>query len=183
MAKKQTFFGPNAKEWSESASYAHHMGFNFLRDFQPMIWEIYPESREYSFGKFSESDISNQQTIGWKFLTGSMFDVENFDKIVGSRFGLRLDVHNRVMYGDEYVMLMSKKHRNEVILPARKALHQRMEARADDDAVVVHPEDPEFNKMKDAGRELARTEKYKVQGRGEPDHGEDMKGKGASDNW
>jgi hypothetical protein len=177
---KQTFFGPPEKEWSDQAGYARHMGFNLLRDFEPMMHELYPESKAYNFGYYSEEDINNQQTIGWKFMTSAHFDVENFDKTVGSRFGLRLDVHDRVMHGNNYIMLMSKKHRDDVILPARKDRILAMEAAAEDDSVIVHPEDPEFNRMKDAGRELSKTEKAKVQVKGSPEGGS---GSGASDDW
>lgn len=180
--KDSSFFGPPAQEWSEHAGYAKHLGFNLLRDFQPMMWELYPESREYNFGYFSEEDLNNQQTIGWKFLTADMFNVENFEQTVGSRLGLRVNVHNRVMHGNNYIMLMLKRHRDDVILPARKALHERHERTAEEKSVFVHPSDPEYNKMKDAGREIARTEKAKVQVKGSPDHGE-PKSDGSTDEW
>ena len=162
---------PKVGEWSEKAFNASALGFNLLRDFEPEMHRVYPDTQVYSFGYFSEEDLNNQQTIGWKFLEGGMFDVEDFNSVVGSRFGVRLDVHDRVMHGDNYIMLMPKAHREEVILPARKALSKKMEAAAEDDAIVVHPEDPEFNRMKDAGRQIAKTEKYKVQGKGDPQGG------------
>lgn len=181
MATDKTFFGPPEKDWSDRASYAQHLGFNLLRDFEPLMHELYPESRAYNFGYYSEEDLNNVQTIGWKFLTPDMFNVENFEQAVGSRFGLRINVHNRVMHGNNYIMLMSKKHRDEVILPARKAQHRRREEAADEQAVIVHPEDPEFNKMKDAGRKLAKTERAKVQVKGSPERGEAKEE--SVDNW
>ena len=180
---KQTFFGPPAKRWSEQASYAQHMGFNLLRDFEPMMHEIYPETRDYNFGYFDVEDLNNQQTIGWVFMTGKMFDVENFEETVGSRFGLRVDVHNRVMHGNNYIMLMHKQHRSEVILPARKAASDRTQRAADEDSVFVHPADPEYNKMKDAGRKIAKTERAKVVVKGTPDRGEDKKEESKDDLW
>jgi len=167
---KQTFFGPPEKDWSERATSARALGFNLLRDFEPMMHELYPESRAYNFGFYSEDDVNNQMTFGWRFMTGDMFDVENFDATVGTRFGIRLDVHNRVMHGNNYIMLMSKSYRDDVILPERLQAIRNVEAAADEESVIVHPEDPEYNKMKDAGREIARSEKTKVQVRGTPDH-------------
>jgi hypothetical protein len=43
-----------------------------------------------------------------------------------------------------------------------------------DAASYVHPSDPEYNKMKDAARKIAEegSETYKVQVKGEPDHGD-----------
>lgn len=180
---KQTFFGPPEKTWSDHAAVANALGFNLLRDFEPMMHELYPESRIYNFGYFSEEDLNNQQTIGWKFVTADMFNVDNFEQTVGSRFGIQVDVHNRIKHGNNFIMVMSKGHREDVILPARKALYERVEAQADDDAIVVHPEDPEFNKMKDAGRELARTEKYKVQGKGTPSEGSGAVEEATADEW
>jgi hypothetical protein len=68
---------------------------------------------------------------------------------------------------------MPKEHR-EIILNDRNAADNRMKERAMDAASYVHPSDPEYNKMKDAARKIAEegSETYKVQVKGEPDHGD-----------
>ena len=38
--KDKTFFGPPVKDWSEQAYTAQHLGFNLLRDFEPMMHEL-----------------------------------------------------------------------------------------------------------------------------------------------
>jgi len=174
---------PKLNEWDGNTFAASAMGFNLLRDFQREMHRVYPDTQPYAFGYFSDDDINSRMTEGWKFLLGSMFDVEDFNSTVGTRFGLRVDANDRVLYNDNYIMLMGKKHREEYVLPARKAAHKRMEKAADEDAVFVHPSDPEYNKMKDAGREIAKTERAKVQVRGTPDRGEDKKEESKDDLW
>jgi len=175
---------PKVSDWSDSVYNAGAMGFNLLRDFEKEMHRAYPDTQAYTFGYFSDSDISSVSTMGWVHLKGSMFDVEDWNTAVGLRFGLVKDVSDNVKYGENYIMLMPRQHREDVILPSRKRAAERMEAAADDDAIVVHPEDPEYNKMKDAGREIARSEKVKVQVKGTPDRGTKEAGKtGESDDW
>jgi hypothetical protein len=174
---------PKVGEWSEKAYSASARGFNLLVDFEREIHKVYPDTSPFRFGFFSEDDLNFQYTIGWQNLKGSMFDVEDFNSTVGLRFGLRVDASDNVLYNNNFIMIMPRAYRDEVILPARKAAHQRMEKAADEDAVFVHPADPEYNKMKDAGREIAKTEKVKVQVRGTPDRGKDKKEESKDDLW
>ena len=111
----------------------------------------------------------------------AVFDVEDWNTTVGLRFGLTVDASDNVKHGNNYIMLMSREYREKVILPERLEAIKRIERAADEDAVVVHPEDPEYNKMKDAGREIAKTEKKKIQIRGEPDRKESKSKE--DDNW
>jgi hypothetical protein len=150
-------------------------GYNLLRDFEKDMHETYPDTKPYKFGYFSGDDVNNVSTMGWVHLKGSMFDVEDWNTTVGLRFGLVADASDNIKYGENYIMIMPMQHREEVILPARLDAIKKIEAAADEDAVVVHPEDPEYNKMKDAGREIAKSEKVKVQVRGEPDRTEEKK--------
>ena len=174
---------PKLSEWSEETYAATSLGFNLLRDFEREMHRVYPDTQPYSFGYFSEDDLNERLTEGWKFLEGGMFDVEDFNSTVGTRFGLRVDVHDRVLYNNNYIMLMGKDHRETVVLPARKERSKQVQAAADDDAVFVHPSDPEYNRMKDAGRKIAKTERATVRVKGTPDHGEeDAKSKG-DDLW
>jgi len=163
---------PKVTDWSEKVYNAGAMGFNLLRDFEKEMHRVYPETQDFNFGYFSETDVNQVSTMGWKHMKGSMFDVEDWNSTVGLRFGLTRDASDNLKCSDNYIMLMPRNYRETVIMPARLESIKKMEAAADEDAVVVHPEDPEFNKMKDAGREIAKTEKVKVQVRGEPDRGE-----------
>jgi hypothetical protein len=148
-------------------------GFNPLVDFEREIHKTYPDLRVYTFCFSSEGDMNSNQIIGWKPMMGSMFDVEDFSAAVGFKYGIRTDASDFVRLGDNYVLLMPRKHR-ELILTDRKVADDNMKARAMDAASYVHPSDPEYNKMKDAARKIAEegSETYKVQIKGEPDHGE-----------
>ncbi len=163
---------PKVSDWSEKVYNAGAMGFNLLRDFEREMHEAYPDTQDYNFGYFSESDINNVSTMGWVHLKGSMFEVEDWNTAVGLRFGLQVDASDNIKYGENFVMMMPKHHRETVILPARLEAIKKIESAADEDAVVVHPEDPEYNKMKDAGRKFAKSEKVKVQIKGTPDRSE-----------
>ena len=169
---------PKVSDWSEKVYNAGGMGFNLLRDFEREMHKAYPDTQPYNFGYFTGTDVNSVSTMGWVHLKGSMFDVEDWNTAVGLRFGLVADADDNVKFGENYIMMMPRAHRDEVILPERKAATDRLEASADEDSVVVHPEDPEYNKMKDAGRAIAKTEKTKVQITGTPNRGEEK-----ADSW
>ena len=174
---------PKVSDWSENVYNAGATGFNLLRDFEREMHKAYPDTQVYNFGYFSETDINHVSTMGWVHLKGSMFEVEDWNTAVGLRFGLVADASDNIKYGENYIMLMPRQHRDEVILPARLDAIRKIEAAADEDAVVVHPEDPEYNKMKDAGREIAKSEKVKVQVKGEPDRGDEKEKKKSKGIW
>lgn len=169
---------PKVSDWSEKVYNAGSRGFNLLVDFEREMHRVYPDTQPYTFGYYMESDVPERSTLGWKHLKGSMFDVEDWNSTVGLRFGLTVDASDNIMYGSNFVMLMPKSYREEVILPERLDAIKRLESAADEDSVVVHPEDPEYNKMKDAGRAIAKTEKTKVQITGTPNRGEEK-----ADSW
>ncbi len=164
---------PKVEEWDDAIINAGTRGFNPLVDFERELHRTYPDLRPYTFCFSSESDMNSNQIIGWVPLMASEFDVEDFSSAVGLRFGLRADSSNHVRQGENYILYMPRKHR-EIILNSRKEADDDMKKRSMDAASYVHPSDPEFNKMKDAARKIAEdgSETYKVQVKGEPDHGE-----------
>jgi hypothetical protein len=164
---------PKVGEWDDAIANAGTRGFNPLVDFERELHRTYPDLRPYTFCFSSESDMNSNQIIGWRPLMASMFDVEDFSSAVGLRYGIRADSSDHVRLGDNYVLLMPKQHR-EIVLNSRKEADNNMKARSMDAAAYVHPSDPEYNKMKDAAKKIAEegSETYKVQVKGEPDHGE-----------
>jgi len=174
---------PKVTDWSEKVYSAGARGFNFLVDFEREIWRVFPQTKDFRFGKFADSDINNVTIEGWRHLKGDMFGIENIDEWnsnVGLRFSLTRDASDNVMYGGEYVMLMPKQFRDEILLPSRKKAHDRLEQSAKAASTFVHPEDPEKNKMQDAAEKLSEatssTEKVTVKGGGSPDLGPDPGG-------
>ena len=164
---------PKVEEWDDAITSAGTRGFNPLVDFERGLHKSYPDLRIYTFCFSSESDMNNNQIIGWKPLMGSMFGVDDFNSAVGLRHGVRVDAADHVRLGDNYVLLMANKHR-EIVLSDRKVADDNMKARSMDAASYVHPSDPEYNKMKDAARAIAEegSETYKLQVKGEPEHDE-----------
>jgi hypothetical protein len=173
---------PKRGEWSTKALNAGTRGFNLLRDFEREMHRAYPGTQDLTFGYFSDIAINEVSTMGWRFLKAEMFDVDDWNTTVGLRFSLQRTVDGNLKYGDNYIMIMHKEYRNDVILPARKAAHDQAEDAADEAAVYVHPDDPEKNKMMDHARELSEktSEKYTVRATGDPDLGE---AKSKKDNW
>lgn len=178
-----SFVGPKKTEWSERVYNAGARGFNFLVDFEKEMWRVFPETKDYNFGKFSEGDINNVMIEGWRHLTGDMYGIENIDEWnskVGLRFSLTRNASDQVMYGGEYVMLMLRDFRDTVILPQRKDAIKLAEKSATDAAAYVHPEDPEKNRMLDRAKELSEetssTTQVVASGSAGPGLGKDPEG-------
>jgi len=161
---------PKRQEWSDNVLNAGTRGFNLLRDFEREMHLAYPDTSHLKFGYFSDTDINHVHTMGWRHFKGDMFDVEDWNTAVGLRFGVRVDASNNIMHGENYIMIMDRGFRDEIILPARKAEITKLEQSADEAASYVHPEDPEYNKMKDHASELSEktSVKYKVKVKGTP---------------
>lgn len=176
---------PKVGDWDDAITNAGTRGFNPLVDFEREVHRVYPDLRPYNFCFSSQGDMNNNQVIGWKPMQGNHFDVDDFNKEFGLRFGVRLDESDNVRLGENYVLLMPKKHR-EIILKERKKADDRMKRRAQDAQAYVHPSDPEYNKMKDAATKIAEegSETYKLQVKGEPDHAAaEGKAKGDDELW
>ena len=155
-----TFVGPKVKDYSDRVYNAGAKGFNFLVDFEREMWKAFPVTQEFNFGKFSDSDINNVTIEGWRHLKGDMYGIENIDEwnsTVGLRFSLTRDASDNVMYGGEYVMLMPRAFRDEILLPARREDVKRQEQSAEAASTYVHPEDPERNKMQDAAAKISEA--------------------------
>ena len=163
---------PGRAEWSDNVLNAGARGFNLLRDFEFEMHHAFPDTKHLNFGYFSKDDINSVFTMGWRHFKGTMFDVEDWNSAVGLRFGMRLDANDNIMFEENYIMIMDRSFRDEIILPKRKAEIDKVEKSADEASTYVHPDDPEHNRMKDRAHELseATSEKYKLQVRGTPDH-------------
>ena len=161
---------PKRKEWSDRALNAGTRGFNLLRDFEREMHLAYPDTSHLKFGYFSDTAINEVSTMGWKHMKGSMFDVEDWNTAVGLRFSLQRTADDNLKFGDNFIMIMDRGYRDEIILPARKAEVDKAEQSANDAAAYVHPDDPEKNKMMDHARELSEktSEKYNVRIKGDP---------------
>lgn len=171
---------PKVSDWSERVYNVGVGGFNLLRDFEPEMHRVYPDTKDYNFGYYSESAVPEMSTQGYVHLKGSMFDVDDWNSVVGLRFGLVRDANDNIKHGDNFIMIMPRHYRDTVIKVNEKQKITDLEAASDEAGAFVHPQDPEYNKMKDRARELASTEKFDLrpQPGAEPDRGEPPKNKG-----
>lgn len=165
-----SFTGPKVSDWSEATYSAGINGINLLAHFEKEIHRVYPGTNKYKFGFFSADGAEEASTAGWVFLKGAMFEVEDWNSAVGLRFGLTRNADDNIKHRENYLMIMPLVFRDDVLYPAQRRNMDRLDAAADEAQTFVHPSDPEFNKMKDRARELASTEKYKLQMEGEPEH-------------
>lgn len=170
---------PKVSDWSENVYNAGAGGFNLLRDFEKEMHKVYPDTQPYKFGYFSDDGVPEISTYGWRHLQGNMFDVEDWNSAVGLRFGLSVDASDNVRYADNFIMIMPRQYREDVIYVGERKRIDAAENAAEDAGAFVHPNDPEYNKMKDRARELASSEKFELRPApgAEPDRGEPPKEK------
>jgi hypothetical protein len=112
--------------------------------------------------------------MGWKHMDSGHFDyetVDDFNKAVGLRFGMRIDPHGHIMVGGNYIMLMPKSYR-EKILNKRQEAYDVTQQRANASLAVSMSGDPRGDEMRRYAEELSakETSQYKLSVRGEPDH-------------
>lgn len=168
---------PKASEWSRFDAVQNagtRGGFNPLRDLEKIMHENIPDLRVYSLGFFSQSDISQMSTMGWIPMKTEHFDVEDWNREIGTRYNLRTDGGTNVMYGDNYIMMMHKDHR-EKILAARLEANKHQQRVADNAGAYAHPRDPNRSEMLRGAAEISSKDstRYRVQATGTPDHGEE----------
>lgn len=148
-------------------------GFNPLVHLQKVLHENIPDLRPYEIGFFSESDINEMTTMGWKFMKKEHFEIEDWNRDIGTRYHLRTDGGTNVMYGDNYIMLMHRGHREKILEARLQALNDQREL-VNNAGAYAHPKDPNRSEMLDGARKIADKDstRYKVQTTGTPEHDE-----------
>jgi hypothetical protein len=165
---------PKVTDWSDTVYNAGTRGaFNVLRDLEKELHRTIEELRPYNIGLFSEDDINNVSTMGWRHMKSEHFDYADFNSAVGLRYGMRLDASSNIMVGNNYVMMMPKNYR-EKVLKERTRVREAQEEAAHNAAAYVHPGDPNAASMREGALEMVNKDStsYKVQAKGEPDRGE-----------
>jgi len=169
---------PKASEWNKFDAVQNagtRGGFNPLRDLQKIMHENIPDLRPYEIGFFAESDVNEMTTMGWIHMKTEHFDVKDWNNEIGTRYNLRTDGGTNVMYGNSYIMMMHKDHR-ERILAARKEAFMNQQRAADNAGAYAHPQDPNRRDMLRGAKELTEKDstRYKVQAKGEPEYDEEV---------
>jgi hypothetical protein len=163
---------PKLSEWNKFDAVQNagtRGGFNPLRDLEKIMQENIPDLRNYNLCFSSEGDINQNSTMGWILLKTEHFDVEDWNREIGTRYNLHTDGGANVMYGGNYLMIMHKKHR-EKILEARLDALNEQNAIAKSAGAYAHPQDPNRGEMLQGAAAIANkdSEKYRVQAKGTP---------------
>jgi hypothetical protein len=176
---------PKVTDWSDEVYNAGTRGaFNPLRDLEKELHRTIPDLRPYIIMLCSEEDLNSATQMGWKHMDSGHFDaetVDDFNRKVGLRFGMTLDVHSHIKIGGNYIMLMPKTYREKVNEKRHEALLEQRH-RANMASAYAHPSDKNYKQMLEAAQEISEKQSttYRVQASGEPDRGggEDKRGPG-----
>ena len=173
---------PKVTDWSDEVYNAGTRGsFNPLHDLERELHRTIPDLRPYALMLCSETDLNSSTQMGWKHMDTGHFDyetVDDFNRAVGLRFGMRVDPHGHIMVGGNYIMIMPYSYRDR-ILDERKNAYNLQNERANASAAYAHPQDPNASSMRAGASELAERDstRYQVRVKGEPDREESSEGK------
>jgi len=167
---------PKLSEWNKFDAVQNagtRGGFIAIRDLEKIMQENIPDLRVYNLCFASEADINQNSTMGWILLKTDMFDVEDWNREIGTRYNLRTDGGANIMYGNNYLMIMHKGHREKVLSARLDALNEQ-NAIAKSAGVYAHPQDPNRSEMLQGAAAIAGKDsvKYKVQSAGTPEYDE-----------
>ena len=166
---------PKITDWSDEVYNAGTRGsFNPLFHLERELHRVIPDLRPYVINLCSEEDLNQNTQMGWVHMDTGHFDyetVDDFNKAVGLRFGMRVDPHGHITVGGNYIMLMPKSYR-EKIEQKRKDAYNVTQKTLDESLAVTMPGDPRASEMKSGAEEMSKkgTDQYKVQFRGDPDY-------------
>jgi len=168
---------PKASEWNRFDAVQNagtRGGFNPLTHLEKIMHENIPDLRPYTLGFFSESDVNQMSTMGWMHMKTEHFDVEDWNREIGTRYNLRTDGGANVMYGNNYIMMMHEGHREKILESRLEAIKQQQRI-ADNAGAYAHPLDPNKGEMLRGAAEISSKDstRYKVQTAGTPDHGDE----------
>lgn len=171
---------PKTTDWSDQVHNAGTRGsFNPLRDLQKEMHRSIPDLRPYEIGLFSAEDLRSVTQMGWVHMKSEHFDVDDFNSVVGLRYGMTVDPSSNIKVGDNFVMMMPKTYREKVLAKRKEALNNQRE-RANQAAAYAHPSDRNYNQMMEAAQEISEqgSTRYKVQATGEPTRDEEGEKRG-----
>lgn len=159
---------PKTSDWEkhEELLNAGTKGWNPLQRLPILLAEEFDWAREFVFGFFVEDEVPEASSYGWKHVSPSHFDVKDFNAAVATPFGLT-DSGGALKWRKNYLMFMPKDFRRRQ-MDRRHEEYRKNTAAALDGAAYAHPEDPRYQEMLEASRELGEGFEYKVKVGGEP---------------
>lgn len=158
-----------ASDWSKHSELlrAGISGWNPLMRLPKVMQKEFPDLQEFDFGFFSDEDVPERRSMGWDFLDKEDFDVEEFNKTVGLRFGLTLDAAGHVKWRENYIMVQPKWYREEYV-QQRERENTAVFERAMTPAGQFAPGDPRADEMQEASEELSSIQTKTVQAKEPP---------------
>lgn len=164
---------PNVADWKKYDELldAGTKGWNPLARLPELLNREFAWTKEFTFGFFSEDDLTIAGSKGWVHVRPEHFDIDSWNNVVGLRFAL-VDNGGVLKFRDNYLMMMPKDYRKRQIAVQNQA-HEDAIAESARNAGYAHPDDPEYGKMMRAAQDLSSGEVYQVRADGEPERDEE----------
>jgi hypothetical protein len=115
--------------------------------------------------------------MGWIHLKTDMFDVEEWNKSIGLRFGL-VDDGGLVKFRENYIMIMDKTYRERLQNVRNREAEKDFSAAVDGASAYSHPSDPRHAEMLQLSREKSDLSTVRVQVEGAAESGATPKKRG-----
>lgn len=170
---------PKASDWKKHDKIlnAGLKGFNALTEIPKAIKAEMPDFKRFKFGFFSGNDVPEMHSMGWVHLESHMFDVEEWNKAVGLRFGLT-NTEGLVKYRENYIMIMDMTYRKRLENVRIDESERELATSLEGVSSYAHPSDSRYGEMKAASKDLGGVELTRVQAEGQAPSGAEPKKRG-----
>lgn len=129
---------PSPSDWKrhESVLKAGIKGFNVLKELPRLLKKEYSWLNEYLLGFYIDDDVPDRRSLGWEHLRREHFDIENFNTAIGLGHGLTDDGAGNLKYRDNYIMIMPKWFRKEMLDLRHEASEEKMARQINSQAYI-----------------------------------------------
>lgn len=121
-------------------------GWNPLQRIPQLLAEAFADFKNVTFGFFDAPDLPERMSMGWEFVTRSMFDPDSLNEALPARFGLE-EVDGRLKWRDNYLMFMDKGYRHK-LTNARQQSYEDKYRMSVEGRAYTSPHDPKADEMK-----------------------------------
>ena len=120
----------------DEVSLASHRGFIGIEQIPVLLYEAYPDLRQYVFGFFVKTDLPNRLAGRWVHFTPEWMpdkDREAFNNAIeAGRFGITKDVEGHLMFERNYICIKSREYREREIEKRRELSAKNRRTRVSD---------------------------------------------------
>jgi hypothetical protein len=140
-------------------------GWNPLDRLPKLLKEAFSYLKNVEFGFFSESDLPEMFSQGWELFTKDMFDADEFNKsVIPARYGLTDDGSGALKWRDNYLMIMGKDFRNQ-LMASRHAKHEDQFVKSIEERKFTMKGDPQAEEMAKYSESKYETKTIKPTGK------------------